>query len=273
MSARQLAVYRGEQELSEGDCVRLIQSQDGTDIAVERTGNGPPLVLVVGAFCDRGTTKPLAALLAPRYTVYEYDRRGRGDSGHGALTIEREVQDLAAVIGLAAEAPFVFGHSSGGCLALETAAGGVPVRSIAVYEPPYTGDAFPGEDFGRRLDEMVESGRRDLAAEEWLAMTGTPAPVIESLKVSPSWSGMLSLAHTLPQDLRLGNRGKVPVERLMGISVPVLAMAGGVSPPWATAVSATIVGALPRAHERIVEGQGHGASPPAVAAVLERFFI
>lgn len=253
--------------------MRLIQSQDGTDIAVDATGSGPPLVLVVGAFCDRGTTKPLAALLAPSYTVYEYDRRGRGDSGHGALTIEREVQDLAAVIDLAGEAPFVFGHSSGGALALETAASGVQMRSIAVYEPPYTGDGFPGEDFGRRLEEMIESGRRDLAAEQWLAMTGTPAPVIESLKLGPGWPPMLGLAHTLPQDLRLGNRGKVPVERLMGISVPVLAMAGGVSPPWATAVSATIVGALPRAQEHIIEDQGHGASPPAVAPVLERFFI
>ena len=189
--------------------MELIESADGTRIALDRSGSGPPLVIVLGAFCDRSTSKPLAALLAPRYTVYEYDRRGRGDSGNGLpLSTEGEVQDLAAVVAAAGGPPFVYGHSSGGALALEAAARGVEMRSLAVYEPPYTGDDHPGPEFGEQLDQLVAARRRDQAAERWLAMTGTPLPIIESIKSSPGWAHRQALAHTLSQDLRLANNGR-----------------------------------------------------------------
>jgi pimeloyl-ACP methyl ester carboxylesterase len=251
----------------------IIESADGTRIAVDRSGSGPPLVIVVGAFCDRSTSKPLAALLARAYTVYEYDRRGRGDSGNGLpVSVEAEVQDLAAVLATAGQPAFVYGHSSGGVLALEAAARGVPMRNLAVYEPPYTGDHHPGPEFGEHLDQLVAEGHRDQAAERWLLMTGTPPPVVESIKGGPGWAHRQALAHTLSQDLRLAGDGQVPVERLKRIGAPVLVMAGAASPPWAAATSATLAGALPHASVQFVEGQQHVPADLAVAAILGRFF-
>jgi pimeloyl-ACP methyl ester carboxylesterase len=253
--------------------MELVDSPDRTRIAFDRSGSGPSLVIILGAFCDRMTSKPLAALLAPSYTVYEYDRRGRGDSDDGLpCLIESEVEDLAAVIGAAGEPPFVYGHSSGGILALEAAGHGVEVRGLAVYEPPYTGSHHPGPEFGEHLDDLVASGRRDQATEDWLAMTGTPAPVIESMKRSPGWADRQALAHTLSQDLRLANGGHVPIGRLERIDAPVLAMAGGASPPWAASTITTLAGALPHASQRIVEGQQHIPAATVVAAILGSFF-
>jgi pimeloyl-ACP methyl ester carboxylesterase len=255
--------------------MKLIESADGTMLALDRSGSGPPLVIVLGAFCDRSTSKPLAALLAASYTVYEYDRRGRGDSGNDnglRFSVEGEVQDLAAVAAAADELPFVYGHSSGGALALEAAARGVGMRGLAVYEPPYTGADHPGPEFGQRLDRLVAAGRRDQAAEEWLAMTGTPAPLIESIKSGPGWAHRQALAHTLSQDLRLADNGHVPLERLKRIEAPVLAMAGAASPRWAASTTATLAGALPNARGRTVDGQHHLPADVVLAAILESFF-
>jgi pimeloyl-ACP methyl ester carboxylesterase len=252
---------------------KVIQAADGTRIAVDRSGSGPPLVIVLGAFCDRSTSKPLAALLAERYMVYEYDRRGRGDSDDGVpMSIEREVDDLAAILAAAGQPAFVYGHSSGGSLALEAAARGARMRRLAVYEPPYTGDGYPGPEFGRRLDQLVAAGRRDEAAELWLATTGTPAAIIESIKRGPGWARRQALAHTLSQDLELGNDGRVPIERVNGIRTPVLAMAGAASPPWAASATAALAASLPHAIQRIVDGQQHLPADDVVAAILERFF-
>jgi pimeloyl-ACP methyl ester carboxylesterase len=251
----------------------LIEATDGTRIAVDRSGSGPPLVIVLGAFCDRSTSKPLASLLAGSYTVYEYDRRGRGDSGNGVpLSVEGEVEDLATVLAAAGEPAFVYGHSSGGALALEAAARGARMRRLAVYEPPYTGDAHPGPEFGQCLDQLVAAGRRDQAAELWLAMTGAPGAIIESMKRDRGWARRQALAHTLSQDLRLANGGRVPIERLRRIEVPVLAMAGAASPPWAASTAAALAASLPHARERLVDGQQHLPADRVVAAILERFF-
>jgi len=253
--------------------MKLIESADGTRIALDRSGDGPPLVIVLGAFCDRSTSKPLAALLASNYTVYEYDRRGRGDSGNGLpFTVESEIRDLAAVIADTGEPAFVYGHSSGGALALEAAARGVEMRRLAVYEPPYTGEHDPGPEFGEQLDRLVAAGRRDEAAERWLVMTGTPPQVVESIKNGSGWAHRQALAHTLSQDLRLANNGQVPIDRLKRIDAPVLAMAGAASAPWAASTSATVAATLPHATEHIVDGQQHVPADPVVAAILERFF-
>jgi pimeloyl-ACP methyl ester carboxylesterase len=150
------------------------------------------------------------------------------------------VDDLAAVVAATGQAPFVYGHSSGGSLALETAALGVEMRSLAVHEPPYTGDAHADEQFAEQLDELVAAGRRDQAAERFVAITGAPAAVIESIKSGPRWARMQALAHTLSQDVRLANDGQVPIERFGRIGVPVLAIAGGASAPWAASVAAIL---------------------------------
>ena len=253
--------------------MNLVESADGTIIALDRSGGGPPLVIVLGAFCDRSTSKPLAALLATSYTVYEYDRRGRGDSDNGLpFSVEAEVADLAAVLAATGRPAFVYGHSSGGALALEAAARGVEMRRLAVYEPPYTGDYHPGPEFGERLDELVAAGRREEAAELWLAMTGTPAPIIESIRRSPGWEHRQALAHTLSQDLRLANGGRVPIERLKRIDVPVLVLAGAASASWAAATTATLVRTLPQASEHILDGQQHLPADSMLAAILGSFF-
>ena len=143
------------------------------------------------------------------------------------------------------------------------------MRSLAVYEPPYTGDDHPGPEFGQHLDELVAARRRDQAAEQWLGMTGTPPTIVESIKRSPGWAHRQALAHTLSQDLRLTNNGEVPIERLKRIEAPVLAMAGAASPPWAASTSANLAGVLPHASEQIVDGQHHVPADHVVAAILE----
>jgi pimeloyl-ACP methyl ester carboxylesterase len=248
------------------------ESADGTSIAFDRSGSGPSVVIVLGAFCDRSTSKPLAALLAARHTVYEYDRRGRGDSGGGLpLSVDAEVEDLASVLAVTGEPAFVYGHSSGAALALEAAGRGVEMRKLAVYEPPYTGEHDPGPEFGHHLDELVVAGRRDEAAEKWMATTGTPPQMIESIKLTPDRERRQALAHTLSQDLRLVNNGHVPLERLR-LEVPVLAIAGAASPAWARATIATLAGALPHAREEVLDGQHHLPTDSVIAAALEHFF-
>jgi pimeloyl-ACP methyl ester carboxylesterase len=249
-----------------------VTSADGTRIAFERSGNGPPLIVVVGAFCDRASSRSLAALLASSYTVYEYDRRGRGDSDDTTpYSIQREVEDLDAVASAAGGPPFVYGHSSGGALALEAAAHGVEMRKIAVYEPPYTGDKDAGPEFSEQLDELVGEGRRDEAAERFLTLTGAPPEVIAHIKASPGWPRMQALAHTLSRDRNLGNGGAVPVERFDRIKVPILAMAGGASHDWAREAVETIARALPNAQAHVVEGQPHAPADDVVTPVLEAF--
>lgn len=146
------------------------------------------------------------------------------------------------------------------------------MRSLAVYEPPYTGQDHPGPEFGEQLDELVTAGRRDKAAEQWLAVTGAPPAVIASIKSSPGWPHMQALAHTLSRDLRLVADGRVPVERFERIDVPVLALAGEASAPWAAAVAGTLVDAIPGARERILEGQHHVPADAVLAAILQDCF-
>jgi len=227
-----------------------VQSTDGTAIAFERTGQGPALVLVVGAFCDRSSKKSLAAGLASRFEVYEYDRRGRGDSGDtGPYAIEREVEDLAAVIGAVGGPACVFGDSSGGALALEAAARGVPVQAVAVYEIPYV--PGPGSAVADELDFLVGAGRPGAAVERFLTLKGTPPQVLEQMKAGPYWAHMEAFAPSLSREVRLCNDGTVPAERLAAITAPTLALAGGASPAAmrdaATAIAAAVSdGPVPR---------------------------
>jgi pimeloyl-ACP methyl ester carboxylesterase len=248
--------------------MNIARSADDTEIAYDRSGTGPPLVLVVGAFCDRSSKRSLADGLAADFTVYTYDRRGRGDSGgDGAHPVEREVEDLAAVIAAADGEAFVFGDSSGGALALEAAAAGAAVRRLAVYDVPYT--AGPTSKLADHLDDLVSQGRPGDAAEAFLTMMGTPAGAIAGMKAGPHWAHMEAFAPTLAQDVRLCNDGRVPTERLRAIAAPVLALAGS---PWAKDAAAAIATAVPDARTRVLEGQGHAVSDEALIPVLVDFF-
>lgn len=250
-----------------------VESADGTLVAVESWGEGPPVLVIAGAFCDRTSGASLVSMLASSYRVYTYDRCGRGDSGdHAHYSIQREVEDLDAVVTSIGTAPCAYGHSSGGSLVLEAAALGTDLRKIAVFEPPYTGDQFPGEGFIQQLDELVRDGCRGEAAERFLTLTGAPAGVIEEVKAGPGWPHMVGLAHTLSRDLRLGNCGRVPVARLRHVTVPLLAMSGGSSAQWAQDAVQTIGQMLPSAEARSIEGQHHVPADDVLVPILEAFF-
>jgi pimeloyl-ACP methyl ester carboxylesterase len=254
--------------------MQTIQSDDDTTIAVDRSGSGPALVLVVGAFCDRFTTKALAGVLGSSFTVHEYDRRGRGSSTDAATyAIEREVADLAAVVELAEGPAFVYGHSSGAALALEAAAAGVPISKLAVYEPPYIPGPPRSPNVIDEIRGLLAEDRRADAAELFLTLTGAPQPVINMIKVGPYWAAMQKIAHTLPYDLTLSAHGSATSDWMTKIGIPVLAMAGGASAPWAPAAAATIARAVPSASELVLPGQDHNPDDELVAAALREFFL
>jgi pimeloyl-ACP methyl ester carboxylesterase len=251
-----------------------VRSADGTTIAFESSGHGPALVLVTGAFCDRTSPAGLAAALGPDFTVYSYDRRGRGDSGdQPPYAIAREVEDLAAVVAAAGGGGpvSVFGHSSGAALALEAAASGVPMTALAVYEPPYAGDG-PSAAFAAELGALVTGGQRGAAAAAFLQLTGVPAQAVAGMRSSPYWPRMEALAHTLPYDITLCNGGAVPADRLAGLQVPVLALAGGESGDWARKAAAEIAAVTAGGRDQVLDGQGHVAADEVLAPVLTGFY-
>jgi pimeloyl-ACP methyl ester carboxylesterase len=251
--------------------MEIVNSVDGTSIAFERSGQGPALVLVVGAFCDRSSTQSLAAGLSLDFTVFEYDRRGRGDSGDTvSYSVAREVEDLAAVVSAAGGEAFVFGHSSGGALGLEAAAAGVPIPRLAVYEPPYA----PGvtNEFAAQLTDLVASGARAQAAERFLTLVGTPPEALVRMVSAPFWPHMLAFANTLPYEITLGNNGSVPADRLSRVSAHTLALAGGASPEWAREGARTIANMIPGAEMQVLERQGHGATDEVLIPLLIEFF-
>ena len=248
------------------------RSSDGTEIVFDRSGDGPPLVLVVGAFSDRTLMKALGIGLRDAFTVYEYDRRGRGASGSTPpYAVDREVEDLAALIEVAGEPAFVFGQSSGGALALEAAASAVPIRAFVVHEPPYTDG--PTDEFAERLEELVGERRESEAAAAFLELLGTPPTVIAEMKAGPSWAHMEAFAPTLSHEVRLCNNGVVPTDRLAKVSAPMLALAGETSPSWAYKGARAIADAVSTGQARVLAGQGHRVADDVLISVLEEFFV
>lgn len=253
------------------------RSGDSTRIAIDRYGEGPPLVLVVGAFCDRTTPAALAGRLAPQFTVFSYDRRGRGSSGDAApYAVEREIEDLEAVVDVAGGSAFVYGHSSGAVLALEAAARDLPVTKMVVYEPPYIveGTRARPTTLATRVGELISSDRRSEAAELFLVEgPGMPPEVLARMKAAPAWSQFEALAHTLPYDLAICADQVVPAERLATIGVPTLALSGGDSPRWAREAVDAVARAIPGSEQRVLDGQTHNVADDVLARVLAEFFL
>ena len=251
----------------DGDMPEFAKSTDGTSIAYDVAGSGPALVLTGGAFNTRHSPGELVGLLAPHFTVYTWDRRGRGDSGNTLpYAIERETDDLSAVIAAAGGTALAYGHSSGAILILEAAMRGASISKIAVYEPPYVPEnleAMAG------VQPALDAGDPALAALTFVK--GTGAENTDGLTRSPWWPSMVAIAGTLSHDLALTGDGVVPTERLAAIHVPLLVLAGGASPAWAANAAIAIESAVPDGRTVTVDGQNHNVSPAALAPILIDF--
>ncbi|EGX58971.1 alpha/beta hydrolase fold protein [Streptomyces zinciresistens K42] len=252
-------------------------SADGTSLAYDTGGEGPLVVLVSGAMSTGGTLAPLAVPLAERFRVVVYDRRGRGGSGDTApYAVEREVEDLAALIGAEGGEGALCGVSSGGALALAAAAAGLPVRRVAVYEAPYADFLQGGGEryaaYSRELSEALGAGRRGDAVELFLRLTGMAERTIQGARQSPMWAGMEAVAPSLAHDDAVMGDGLVPRARLASVPVPVLVLAGGASPAWMREGARAVAAAVPEGTYRGLEGQTHMVEPDVLGPVLAEFF-
>jgi len=262
--------------------VGKVFSKDGTAIAFDRIGYGPPVILIDGALCYRGMGQSgqLAELLAPHFTVFTYDRRGRGASGDTApYAVEREVEDIAALLGEAGGSAFVWGTSSGAVLAMEAANRLSGIKKLALYEPPFiVDDTRPTtEDGWDRISGAVAADRRSDAVKLFLKLVGVPGFVRALMPLMiPMWLKLKAVAHTLPYDgavVRDNQRGKpLPVSRWAFVTIPALVMDGGNSPAWMRHANRSLASVLPNARYQTLQGQTHMLKPKAHAPILVEFF-
>jgi pimeloyl-ACP methyl ester carboxylesterase len=250
-----------------------VTSKDGTTIAFDRSGDGPPVVLISGGPSDRSGNAQLAGLLAPRLTVFNYDRRGRGDSGDTPpYAVDREYEDLAAVIAAAGGSAALIGYSGTGNIALEAAARGLPVTKLALWEPPFiVDDSRPPvpKDWGQRIEELVSAGRPGDALEYWIT-TVVGAPVDARMRQSPLWAAMEPNAHMLVRDAALLGDFSLPAERLASVAVPTLVLDGG-EMPWLSRGVRALVEVLPNGQHRPLAGQPHGIPMEVLVASIIDF--
>ncbi len=258
-------------------------SKDGTEISYEKQGSGQPLVLVDGAICYRnfGPMPGLAALLAPHFTVYTYDRRGRGESSDTLpYSLAREVEDIDALIQEAGGEALVFGTSSGACLALEAAIQlGAKIKKLAMYEPPYNADESTRQvwiDYRKNLVDSLAAGRRGDAVVLFMQLVGTPAEQIDGMRQAPVWPMFEAVAPTLAYDAAaIGKDRAVPTGRAAAVRTPVLLMDGGANlemMPFMHHTAVLLAEAIPNSQQRTLEGQTHDVSLEVLAPVLIEFF-
>lgn len=257
-----------------------ISSADGTRIAFETTGKGAPLILVGGAFCDRSARAsgtPLAALLSHGFTVFSYDRRARGDSGNTLpYAMDREIDDLAALLAHAGGDAYVFGNSSGALLAWMGALRGLSIRKLAMFEPPVVVDRAAldaVESTAKDIDLAVDAHRLGDAAELFLTkIVRMPPPIVTQMRGAPMWGSLEKLAHTLSWDVRMTARAAARLEEAKGLGTTTLILEGDGSPPWMREPMRALAKAMPSATLRTLEGQTHNVDPDVLARALEAFF-
>ncbi|MDJ0356657.1 alpha/beta hydrolase [Paenarthrobacter sp. PH39-S1] len=248
---------------------QTVHSADGTPIAYEQSGAGPALILTLGALTARKAADGLVSLLDQVFTVYSYDRRGRGDSGDAAAySVEREVDDLHALLAAAGGTAYLYGHSSGGILALRAAASTSGFSKVAVYEPPFCTEFQPG--FPEHIADLLTEGRRDDAVADWMRNTG--APFEEGWKHAFFWPEMVALANSLPYDLAVTGDGSLPVDDFQRVTANVLALYGGDSEAWAAESARAVARAIPGARSEVVPGQNHPVAHDVIAPIIIHFF-
>ncbi|MGW7682427.1 alpha/beta fold hydrolase [Kribbella sp. NPDC054772] len=260
-----------------------VTSTDGTTIAFDAYGAGRPLILVDGATAHRAVNPANAEvgkLLSDSFRTSVYDRRGRGASGDTApYAIQREIEDIEALIADAGQPAIVFGWSSGALLALDAAAAGLPIAGLVLFEPPVVVDdvrpPLPA-DYVEQLDAFVAEGRRDRAAELFMtAAAGLPTEAVAGMKQSPYWAPVEEIAHTIAYDGRImgttmsGN--PLPEDRWAGVKVPVLVLHGDQTWPALSSGAQAIAAHLPTATLKAIPGENHSTEPTTLAPVLREF--
>jgi len=255
----------------------FVTSADGTRIAFDRLGEGPPLILVSGLLCTRRTMTALAHRLAQQFTVINYDRRGRGDSSDTVpYAVEREVEDLGALIAAAGGAASIYGHSSGAGLALRAAAAGLPITRLVLHEPPYGPDDGASKESARQLAVQVEAALADGRLSEAIGLffeaSGLPPETAMALGQDPA---RVAVASTMAYDFAVmgdvSRGGTIPEPLVRAITVPTLILAGGNSPLFFQDTATAIAELLVNGQLKVLDGQDHGAPADAVAPVVAAF--
>ncbi|SNT66026.1 Pimeloyl-ACP methyl ester carboxylesterase [Asanoa hainanensis] len=249
----------------------FVTSEDGTNIAFERSGSGPPVILVDGAMCHRasGPMRGFAAVLSSHFTVYAYDRRGRGESGDTQpYSVSRELDDLRALVAAAGGSAFGFGISSGAALLLMAAGRGF--ERIALYEPPYVADRDPS--YAPQLASLLAAGRDGDAIALFMTSIGMPAAQVAGMRTQPFWPMFEAVAPTLAYDNAIMGDHSVPRSLAAEVSVPTLVAAGGASPANLRAAAKEAASSVPGAVHRELPGETHDVSPSALAPLLVEFF-
>jgi pimeloyl-ACP methyl ester carboxylesterase len=258
-----------------------VSSRDGTTIAYDKIGDGPALILVDGALSvhSSGGKSELAQLLAPHFTVFGYDRRGRGSSGDTPpYAAEREIEDIDSLIDQAGGSAFLYGHSSGGTLAIQAAVRlGGRVSKIAIYEAPHNGDPAAQQAWSGYLAELREAlakGRGGDAVALFMRFIGTPADQVDGMRRAPFWPAMEAIAPTLAYDhaVIIGPRWAPPTDLAARLSVPALVLAGDASLPFMPDTARALSEAIPHGQLRIMAGQTHNVKPDILAPILLEFF-
>lgn len=259
-----------------------VTSRDGTRIAFTKTGQGKPVIIVNGAmgFREFHGDKPLASMLSKDFTVYIYDRRGRGESSDRIpYSVEREIEDIEALIDDAGGSAFVYGVSSGAALSLHAAAalGPSKINRLALYEPPYGSDAEnEKQEFAtqrNQLHKVILHGKPGDAAAFFVTALGTPPEALDSLRQTPDWTVMIGVEHTLAYDYAVLGDGAVPTDLARAATMPVLVMDGEKTLEFMHTAAETLGAVLPSAQRKTIKDQTHEVSAEAMAPVLKVFFL
>jgi pimeloyl-ACP methyl ester carboxylesterase len=261
--------------------MNTVTSKDGTKIAFDKQGEGPAVILVDGALCTRsfGSKPELVKLLAQHFTVYSYDRRGKGESGDTLpYPVEREIDDIEALIDDTARPACLYGHASGAALILEAAIKlGNKVKALAMYEAPYNDDdqaQRAWNEYIAQLTELLAAGQRGDGVALFMKLVGMQADQIEGMRQAPIWPMFEALGPTLAYDHTaiLGKDASVPAARAATLTIPVVVMSGGASYPFMTDTARALSRAIPYAELRTLPGQTHDVNPDILAPVLVNFF-
>ena len=263
--------------MTQNTTLEHVTSKDGTTIAYDKTGRGPAVVFVSGGSADRMSNAGLASVLSATNTVYNFDRRGRGDSGDTLpFAVEREIEDIAAVIQTTGGPAGLYGISSGAALALHAAGAlGSQVRKLALYEPPYfvNPEFRPPLDTVEQYEKRLNAGHPEEAAEYFMAeVVRMPPDFVAWAKSQPFFAGQVKIAHTLVYDAKAMGDYLVPTDEAKGVQTPTLVIAGGADFPFMPETAQALAAALPNGEYRHLEGQGHNVDPAVLGPVLAEFF-